>query len=129
MHRRIAWSMWLASACLIGCVKAHPNGPGAPNDALDESQIAALHASTAYDVVSRTHAQYLHSRGRESMDPKTPAIPAHVYVDDTYYGDLSTLRVFPASQLAGIRFYEGFEAQYKFGSGHMGGVIQLITKQ
>jgi hypothetical protein len=27
-----------------------------------------------------------------------------------------------------IRFYQSYEAQYKFGSGHMGGVIQVITK-
>jgi hypothetical protein len=49
-------------------------------------------------------------------------------VDDTYYGDISTLKVIPASQVAELRFYEGYEAQYKFGSGHMGGVIQVITK-
>lgn len=129
MYGRLGWSMGLVSVLIGGCIKAHPRELTSSGDVLDEEQIEALHASTAYDVVSRTHGQYLHSRGRESIDPKTPAIPAQVYVDDTYYGDLSTLRVFPASQLAQIRFYEGFEAQYKFGSGHMGGVIQLITKQ
>jgi hypothetical protein len=25
-------------------------------------------------------------------------------------------------------FYQSYDAQYKFGSGHMGGVIQVITK-
>ena len=54
----------------------------------------------------------------------------HMYlVDDTYYGDVATLRNVAASTLAGVNFYEGYEAQYKFGSGHMGGVIQLITKR
>jgi hypothetical protein len=96
---------------------------------IGEDDIAALHASSAYDVVVRTHAEYLHSRGRETIpDPRIPPIPAHVYVDDTYYGDISTLKVIPASQVAELRFYEGYEAQYKFGSGHMGGVIQVITK-
>lgn len=63
------------------------------------------------------------------MDPKVPSVPADVYVDDTYYGDVSALRSIPASELGGIRFFQGYEAQYKFGSGHMGGVIQLITKR
>jgi len=63
------------------------------------------------------------------MDSRTPPIPAHVFVDDTYYGDIDTLKTIPASQLAEVRFYQSYEAQYKFGSGHMGGVVQLITKR
>jgi hypothetical protein len=63
------------------------------------------------------------------LDPNTQEIPAHVYVDDTFYGDISTLKLVPASQLSEVRFYQAYEAQYKFGSGHMGGVVQLITKR
>ena len=90
---------------------------------------AAMRAASAYDVVSRTHSEYLHSRGRQSLDSRIPEVPAHVFVDDTYYGDIGTLRAIPASELSQVRFYQGYEAQYKFGSGHMGGVIQLITKR
>jgi hypothetical protein len=79
--------------------------------------------------VARTHSEYLHSRGRQSLDSRMPAIPAHVYVDDTYYGEIDTLKAIPASQLAEVRFFQGYEAQYRFGSGHMGGVVQLITKR
>ncbi len=94
-----------------------------------EEEIESLRAATAYDVVSRTHSEYLHSRGRQSLNSKLAEVPAHVYVDDTYYGDIQTLSSIPASNLSEVRFYQGYEAQYKFGSGHMGGVIQLITKR
>lgn len=98
-------------------------------DAISEAEIEAMHAATAYDIVSRTHGEYLHSRGRQSLNPRVPPIPAHVFMDDTYYGDINTLKTVPASELSEVRFYQSYEAQYKFGSGHMGGVVQLITKR
>lgn len=91
-------------------------------------QIQASHATTAYEVVARTHGDFLHSRGRESSDSNVPPVPAHVYVDDTYYGDVSTLQGIAVGDIEEIRFWQSYQAQYKFGSGHMGGVIQIITK-
>lgn len=119
----------LAAALVTGCVRSAVGGSGGDHDIIDSEQIESLHAASAYDVVARTHAEFLHSRGRESADPRTPSIPAHVYIDDTYYSDdVSILRTIPASQVDEIRFYQAYEAQYKFGSGHLGGVVQIITK-
>jgi hypothetical protein len=119
----------LAVAGQFACVSTQRRPATAGIDSIGEDEIEAMHAASAYDVVSRTHGEYLHSRGRQSMDSRTPPIPAHVFVDDTYYGDIDTLKTVPASQLAEVRFYQSYEAQYKFGSGHMGGVVQLITKR
>jgi hypothetical protein len=102
--------------------------PGGDPMVVTNAQIENMNASNAYDIVVHTHSDFLHSRGRESTNPNVPAIPAHVYVDDTYYGDVSRLKEIPAHDIEMIRFYQGYEAQYKFGSGHMGGVIQVITK-
>lgn len=102
--------------------------PGGDPRVVTEDQITALQAASAYEVVQRTHGDFLHSRGRESLNPAMPAIPVHVFVDDTYYGGVNTLRNIPASDVMEIRFYQSYEAQYKFGSGHLGGVIQVITK-
>lgn len=128
MTRRHFYLVGLSALVLAACVRA---GRGAPATSmyLDEDAIEALHASSAYDVVAMTHGEFLHSRGRESMDPKVPPVPADVYVDNSYYGNVNTLRTIAASELGGIRFYQGYDAQLKFGSGHMGGVIQLITKR
>ncbi len=118
-----------AVVLLTGCVSTQRRPATSGIDVVNEDDITALRAVTAYDVVSRTHGEYLHSRGRQSMSSKMLEVPAHVFVDDTYYGDIQTLSSIPASNLSEVRFYQGYEAQYKFGSGHMGGVIQLITKR
>jgi hypothetical protein len=119
----------LAMVVPLGCVSTQRGPTTAGIDSIGEDEIEAMHAASAYDVVSRTHSEYLHSRGRQSLNPRIAEIPAHVFVDDTYYGEIGTLRAIPASELAEVRFYQGYEAQYKFGSGHMGGVVQLITKR
>ena len=94
-----------------------------------EDQISLLHVTDAYDIVAQTHSNFFHSRGRESMDPNVAPIPVHVFVDDTYYSnDVNSLREIAAAEISEIRFYQSYDAQYKFGSGHMGGVIQVITK-
>jgi hypothetical protein len=123
------WALALAVMSQVSCVSAQSRAATSGIDVIEEDTIEAMHATSAYDVVSRTHGEYLHSRGRQSLDSKIPEVPAHVFVDDTYYGDVSTLRTVPASELSEVRFYQGYEAQYKFGSGHMGGVVQLITKR
>ena len=114
---------------MASCTHANTSvAPGGSPMVVTEDQIDKLRAANAYEIVMQTHGNFLSSRGRESNDPRVPAIPVHVFVDDTYYGDASTLRGISAGDIAEIRFYQSYEAQYKFGSGHMGGVIQVITK-
>lgn len=116
-------------AAMFACVHAHSSvAPGGDPTVITQDQIGPLHATNAYDIVAATHANFLHSRGRESTNPNVPAIPVHVYVDDTFYGDVTSLRDIGIEQIEEIRLYQSYEAQYKFGSGHMGGVIQVITK-
>lgn len=120
-----------AALCLgVAACAVNRSGVAAGGDPMvvTADQIERSHAANAYEVVERTHGDFLHSRGRESSDPNKPAVPAHVYVDDTYYGDISTLQGIPASDIEEIRFWQSYQAQLKFGSGHMGGVIQVITK-
>jgi len=129
MSMRCRASQVLASLLLTACLNTQPRPATSGIDVVGEDQIENMRAVTAYDIVARVHGEYLHSRGRQTLDPKAPAVPAHVYVDDTYYGDISSLKAVPASELSEVRFYQAYEAQYKFGSGHMGGVVQLITKR
>ncbi|MEP6508042.1 MAG: hypothetical protein ABJC63_07435 [Gemmatimonadales bacterium] len=113
----------------VGCVRSKSAELHGGADVLREDDIEALHAASAYDVVLRTHVEFIRGRGRESLDPRNQEVAAHVFMDDTFYGDINTLKAVPASQLAEIHFYKSYEAQYKFGTGHIGGVVQLITKQ
>lgn len=112
----------------LSCTPARGSLTPSSADTIGEAEIARMGVSTAYDVVVRARGNFLHSRGRESHDPRLRSIAADVYVDNTFYGGVATLRLIPASDIAEIRFFQGYEAQYRFGSGHMGGVIQVITK-
>lgn len=121
--------LMLSALMLSACVhQGGAPGPEGDTTTITEDQIEKLHATTAYDVVARTHGDFLVSRGRVSTDPSVPATPPDVYLDEAYYGDVSRLRDIPASDIAAIRLYQAYEAQYKFGTGHLGGVIQVITK-
>lgn len=128
-RRALGTPMVVAAMVLTGCT--HQGGaPGESADTMTitEDQIEKLHATTAYDIVARTHGDFLVSRGRQSTDPNIPPTPPDVYLDDAFYGDVNRLRDIPAGDVAAIRLYQAYEAQYKFGSGHMGGVIQVFTK-
>jgi len=116
-------------ALLAGCVRqATTSGPAGDTMTITEEQIAQLHAMTAYDAVARLHGDFLVSRGRQSTDPNVPPTPPDVYLDNVFYGDVNRLRDIPAQDIAAIKLYQAYEAQYKFGSGHIGGVIQVLTK-
>ena len=122
-------AMTLVAMTPAACVMQHSSvAPGGDPMVITEKQIEQVQATTAYDAVSHLHGEFLVSRGRDANNPNLPPVPVHVYVDDTFYGDVSTLREIPAIDIAAIRLYQSYEAQYKFGSGHPGGVIQVITK-
>lgn len=124
------WMTLAVVAILIGCTHASTAAsPNADSSTITQEQIEPLHATNAYDVVAALHPNFLHSRGRESSDPRVAPVPVRVYVDDTSYGDASSLRGIPIDQIEEIRFYQSYDAQYKFGTGNAGGVIQVVTKR
>lgn len=125
-----AWVAIAVAIILVGCTQASTAAsPDADSTTITQEQIESLHATNAYGVVAALRANFLASRGRVSSDPRIPAVPVRVYVDDTSYGGANSLRDIPIEQIEEIRFYQAYEAQYKFGTGNAGGVIQVITKR
>ena len=95
---------------------------------ITENEIDSAHAFNAYEAVYKLRPRFLTSRGKLSLDPSVaPALP-NVYVDDMFYGDVSTLRGIAAGSIESIKFYDPASAQYKFGHGNMAGVIGITTK-
>lgn len=94
---------------------------------ITSEQIEAAHVATAYDVIVKYRANFLHSRGPNSIILKTAKEPT-VYLDNVEYGLISSLRNIPAVQVAEIRFIEGWDAMTKYGSDHVAGVIQIYTR-
>ena len=115
--------------CLMAC--AHPQGVGGTekrSDVITEQEIAESSASNAYEAIRKLRANFFSSRGRTSVMGTSNSDPT-VYVDEQAYGPISSLRTIPASQITMIRLYRSWEATTKYGTGNMGGVIEVTTKQ
>jgi hypothetical protein len=100
---------------------------GTDRNVITADQIASSNAETAYDVVAKYRANFLHSRGPNSILLKQPKEPT-VYLDNVEYGTINSLRNIQASSVAEIRFIEGWDAMTKYGSDHVAGVIQIYTR-
>ena len=92
-------------------------------------EIERSRAVTAYDAVSKLRHNFLSDRGRTSvLDTSAPRVP-NVYLDGMPFGPLASLNNIPAQQVASIRLYRAWEAQYKYGSDNPAGVIEVTTKR
>jgi hypothetical protein len=105
-------------------------GPGISDSQLiTEDEVEASRAPTAFEVIQKLRANFLTYRGETSFDRTRSQPYPTVYVDGQAFGPIGTLRNIPASQIATIRLYRSWEATTKFGTGNMGGVIAITTRQ
>lgn len=97
-------------------------------DAIVEAEIEASSAQNAYDLVARLRPSFLTSRGPTSIYLRSTQ-QADVFLDNVFYGDVQSLRTIAVTDIFEVRFFPSYEATQRFGSGHMSGVIQVLTKQ
>jgi len=102
---------------------------GADPQIITEEEVEASRGTTAYEVIQKLRANYLSYRGETSFDKRKSQPYPMVYLDGQEFGPLSSLRSIPAAQVATIRMYRSWEATTKFGTGNMGGVIAITTRQ
>ena len=121
----------LATVNGLASCTSRPAPTTQPGDAttITEAEIDSSHVSTAYDVIHKLRPQLLLSRGKLTLDPRTPPALPRIYVDDQFYGDATTLKGIPASTIGSIRYYSASAAQYKFGHDNAAGVIAIVTKR
>ena len=130
----------LAVAAVSGCASSGksanptgtPRGPARSQDVIAQEEIKtrANDATNALQVVQKLRPQMLRSRGLVSPNDATgaEALP-RVYVDNVSYGGIDALSNVQASQIKEIRFVNARDATTQWGTGHMGGVILVITKK
>ena len=115
-----------------GAVLACHRGPevamsGSGPNVITSAELDSAGTISVYDVILRRHALFFKTRGATSVyNRSTPR--AVVFLGETPYGEIETLRNQPASRFEMIRYYTGIEAASKFGSQYHGGVIQLIPR-
>jgi hypothetical protein len=111
------------------CAPAHTAHGSVDSQLITEDEIEASRAPNAYEVIQKLRANFLTYRGETSFDRSKSQPYPTVYIDGQEFGPISSLRNVPASQVATIRLYRSWEATTKFGTGNMGGVIALTTRQ
>lgn len=116
----------LSLACAAPATR--PRGGGDPQ-LITEEEVEASRAPTAYEVIQKLRANFLSYRGETSFNRNDSQPYPTVYLDGQQYGPLGSLRNIPASQVSTIRLYRSWEATTKFGTGNMGGVIAVTTRQ
>jgi hypothetical protein len=111
-----------------GCHGANTwSAPAPSRNVLTRTEIEDSHANSAWDVIVKLRANFLTSRGANSLLVNVNKEPT-VFLDDVEYGNLGTLKNIPASSVAEIRFIEGWNAETRFGPGHAAGVIDVFTR-
>jgi len=126
--RRLS-SVVLVIGLASGChQKTAPESPYRVNpNVVTREELAEVGSGSVYDAIVRRHGLFLKDRGRTSIYGKN--IPrAVVFIGDTEYGVIETMRNLPAERYESVRYYPDTEASAKFGSQYMGGVIQLIPR-
>lgn len=128
-HRIIHPLPPLLLSLALACAPAHTAHGSVDSQLITEDEIEASRAPNAYEVIQKLRANFLTYRGETSFDRSKSQPYPTVYMDGQEFGPISSLRNVPASQVATIRLYRSWEATTKFGTGNMGGVIALTTRQ
>lgn len=126
-HGGFTAALGLALCVSTGCAHSKPAGLGSSPNLITEADIARARVRTAYDAVVRIQANFLTRRGETSLLGTSNPEP-NVYLDDVFIGALAQLKNIQASDVASIRVYRSWEAGARFGSGNVGGVIEVYTK-
>jgi hypothetical protein len=123
------WVIALPLAIAVGC--SHPQlGPGEVfnSQVITEDEIVASRGSNALEVIHKLRANFLTNHGETSLNRNQSNPYPTVYVDDQEFGPISTLSSIPAAQISMIRLYRVSEANAKYGTHNLSGVIAIFTR-
>jgi hypothetical protein len=109
----------VATACASG--SAGQTGTRQSSTTITTAEIDQLQVPTLFDVIQQLRPQYLRSRG-------AGANPV-VYVDGVRRGGIDELRSIDKGTVSEVRYIDGSEATTLYGTGHMGGAIQVISRR
>lgn len=125
----IAAAVLLAGALLPGCSSTQPGAQPRPavvsgHDLLTDAELQAAKDRTLYETIQRLRPTFLRSRQVRSTSTPNPE-PVHVFIDGTRAEGLDALKLFTPQLVKEVRFYEPYQANTRFGTGHHGGLIAV----
>ena len=88
-------------------------------------QIRQHHFTNAYEAVQALHSNWLLNKSADSFNAPSQV---RVYVDNTFFGAVESLRSINPNNVLSIRHFDGVAATARWGIDHGAGVI-LVTMQ
>lgn len=112
------------------------------SNVLTAEEIRQSPARNAYELIRNLRPRWLQTRGTTSfgeagrgqsvgdqggvsVEPGQSSIK--VYMNNTPMGDVNILRTLDVGSFTEIRYFDSAQATYKWGQGHFGGAIEIIT--
>ena len=80
--------------------------------------------TNAYEIAQRLRPRWLRTRGRASMSSTAPVL---VFVDNVHSGGVDVLYSIPVERISEIRYIDPATATHRWGTGLVGGAIEVIT--
>ena len=113
----------LSGGC--GTRTANTGSGRADRNLITMEQMRERRFTNAYEAVQALHANWLQTKGTDSFNSPSQV---QVYVDDTRYGGVETLRTITTNSISYIRYYDGIAATGRWGIDHGQGVIFVSTR-
>ena len=120
----------LSAVALGGCGKQQANRPRYGGlSVITAEEIAQTSAIDAYNAVRLLRSYWLRPRAAPSLsDPGS--MYSEVYVDNVpLSGGLNDLRIVAVGDIREIHYISPIDATTRFGTGHSGGVIMVMTRR
>jgi hypothetical protein len=121
----------LASAALLGAGCASSGGGASATSrttaryVVTQTELVNVSDRSVYEALQQLRPTFLRSRDIQTTSHQE-ITPVAVFVDGGQTEGLDVLRTIRASTVKELRFYEPAEANTKFGTGHNGGLIEVV---
>lgn len=141
MHQLRVAMILLAAAIHAGCASsAEGNGAQQATEVITAQEIAGVEVNDAFEAVQRLRPQLLRTRGTATVRSAGPegqptgiatqsGTELTVYVDNLRVGGAEALRNISARRVQEIRYVNARDATTRYGTGHLGGVLEVRMKQ
>ncbi len=129
---RPATASLLLVGIFVGVTACGParNLPGgrSSSDPITRSQLLSVPDDSAFGIVRLLRPRWLRPRIQATPGNPAPIYPV-VYVDHLPYGSLESLYGLPSNVIERIEYLSALDATTFYGTGHMGGIIRVVTRR
>lgn len=119
----------LLLAALAACAPAGTGGPGGSSDLITAQEIQANPSPNIYELIRKLHPTWLRGRGVTTLRDPAAANAIVVYLDETRYGGVESLRQLSTSGIRAIRYLSPASPGVRVQGNENAYVIQIVMER